>query len=167
MRRVIVITILLLLSFLLQTTVFSLHDLTGPAPNLTLILTMSFGIMRGRKEGLLTGFFSGLLYDLFFGTYLGIYAFIMMTIGYLNGRFHKKYLMEDISLPVIIIIFDQLVLDMIIFIGNFLLRNRTNLGYLFLHQMLPQLLYDVLLTVLVYRIYLRINRHLRRKAAES
>ena len=157
MRRVAVLTILLILSFLLQTTVFSLHDLTGPAPNLTLILTMSFGIMRGRKEGLLTGFFSGLLYDLFFGSYLGIYAFVYM----------KKYLMEDISLPVLIIIVDQLVLDMITFIGNFLLRNRVNLGYMFVHHMLPQLLYDVLLTVLVYRIYLRINRHLRRKAAES
>ncbi len=167
MRRIITISVLLILSFLLQTTVFSLHDLTGNAPNLTLILTMSFGIMRGRREGMLTGFFSGLLYDLFFGSYLGIYAFIYMTIGYLNGRFHQKYLMEDISLPVFIIIVDQLVLDLIIYIGNFLLRNRVNLGYFFVHRMMPQLLYDVLITVIVYRIYLRINRHLRRKAAQS
>ncbi len=167
MRRIITIACLLIVSFLLQTTVFSLHDLAGSAPNLTLILTMSFGIMRGRREGLLTGFFSGLLYDLFFGSYLGIYAFIYMTIGYLNGRFHQKYLMEDISLPVFIIIVDQLFLDMIIFVGNFLLRNRVNLGYYFLHQMMPQLLYDVLITVIVYRVLLRINRYLRRKAAES
>ena len=166
MRRIITISCLLILSFLLQTTVFSLHDLTGTAPNLTLILTMSFGIMRGRREGMLTGFFSGLLYDLFFGSYLGIYAFIYMTIGYLNGRFHQKYLMEDISLPVFIIIVDQLVLDLIIYIGNFLLRNRVNLGYFFVHKMMPQLLYDVLITVIVYRIYLRINRRLRRKAAQ-
>ena len=166
MRRIITISCLLILSFLLQTTVFSLHDLTGTAPNLTLILTMSFGIMRGRREGMLTGFFSGLLYDLFFGSYLGIYAFIYMTIGYLNGRFHQKYLMEDISLPVFIIIVDQLVLDLIIYIGNFLLRNRVNLGYFFVHKMMPQVLYDVLITVIVYRIYLRINRRLRRKAAQ-
>ncbi len=167
MRRILIVTVLLVLSFLLQTTVFSLHDLCGTAPNLTLILTMSFGIMRGRKEGMLTGFFSGLLYDLFFGSYLGIYAFIYMVIGYLNGRFHKKYLMEDVSLPVVIILLDQLALDLIIYIANFLLRNRTNFGYLFIHQILPQLLYDMLITVIVYRVYLRINRFLRRKAAEA
>ncbi len=167
MRRFLVISVLLILSFLLQTTVFSLHDVTGSAPNLTLILTMSFGIMRGRREGMLTGFFSGLLYDLFFGSYLGIYAFIYMTIGYLNGLFHQKYLMEDISLPVFIIIVDQLFLDLVIFIGNFLLRNRTDLGYFFLHRMIPQLLYDVLITVIIYRVLLRINRYLRRKAAQE
>ena len=165
MRRVITLTILLILSFLLQTTVFTLHDVTGTSPNLMLILTMSFGIMRGRREGMLTGFFSGLLYDLFYGTWLGVYAFLYMVIGYINGTFHKNYLMEDVGLPVFIIIVDQLILDMVIYISAFLLRNRVNLGYFFVHPMLPQLLFVVLITVLIYRLYLRINRALRRKAA--
>jgi len=127
---------------------------------------MSFGIMRGRREGMLTGFFSGLLYDLFYGSWLGIYAFVYMLIGYVNGLFHKNYLMEDVGLPVFIIIIDQLFLDMVIYISGFVLRNRVDLGYYFSHRMLPQLLYDVLITVLVYRLYLRINRALRRKAAQ-
>ncbi len=165
MRRVITLTILLILSFLLQTTVFSLHDITSASPNLMLILTMSFGIMRGRREGMLTGFFSGLLYDLFFGSWLGLYAFFYMCIGYVNGTFHKNYLMEDVGLPVFIIILDQLFLDLVVFTGNFLLRNRLDLGFYFVHRMLPQLLYDVLITVLVYRLYLRINRRIKRKAA--
>ena len=165
MRRVLTLTILLILSFLLQTTVFSLHDVTSVSPNLMLILTMSFGIMRGRREGMLTGFFSGLLFDLLFGTWLGLYAFVYMCIGYVNGTFHKNYLMEDVGLPVFIIILDQLFLDLVIFISSFLLRNRVNLGFFFVHRMLPQLLYDALITVLVYRLYLRINRHMKRKAA--
>ena len=163
MRRVITLTILLILSFLLQTTVFSLHDITSASPNLMLILTMSFGIMRGRREGMLTGFFSGLLYDLFYGSLLGPYTFLYMLIGYQNGMFHKKYLMEDISLPVLIITIDQFIFDLLVFIIGFMLRNRTGFGHYFMHQILPQILYDVLITVLIYRIYVRINRWLKGK----
>ena len=163
MRRVITLTILILLSFVLQTTVFSMHDLTGSAPNLLLILTMSFGIMRGRREGMLTGFFSGLLYDLFYGSLLGPYTFLYMLIGYQNGMFHKKYLMEDISLPVLIITIDQFIFDLLVYIIGFMLRNRTGFGNYFMHQILPQILYDVLITVLIYRIYVRINRWLKGK----
>ena len=165
MRRILTLTILILLCLTLQSTLFSFHDLAGNVPNLLLILTMSFGIMRGRKEGLLTGFFSGLFYDILFGTYLGPYAFLYMMIGYFNGKFHRKYLMEDISLPVLIIAFDQLVFDLMVYIVTFLMRNRTQLGYFFIHRMLPHILFDILITVLIYRILLSINRALRRKAA--
>ena len=165
MRRILVLTILILLCFVLQTTLFTFHTVTGVAPNLLLILTMSFGIMRGRKEGMLTGFFSGIIYDAMYGIYLGPYAFLYMIIGYLNGKFHKKYLMEDISLPVMIIVVDQFVFDFAVYIITFLLRNRTNFGFFLLHQMIPRALYDILITVLVYRIFLRINRSLKRKAS--
>ena len=164
MRRILTLTILILLCFVLQTTLFTFHNVTGVAPNLLLILTMSFGIMRGRKEGMLTGFFSGLICDAMYGIYMGPYAFLYMLIGYINGKFHRKYLMEDISLPVMIIVIDQFVFDIVIYIITFLLRNRTNLGFFILHQMLPRALYDILITVLVYRLFLRINRSLRRKA---
>ena len=59
MRRVIVIAVLIIISFVLQTTLFNYHDVVGVAPDLLLVITMSFGIMRGRREGLLTGFFCG------------------------------------------------------------------------------------------------------------
>ena len=164
MRRILTLTILILLCLTLQTTLFPFHDLFGNEPNLLLVLTMSFGIMRGRKEGMLTGFFSGLFYDILYGAYLGPYAFLYMVIGYLNGKFHRKFLMEDISLPVLIIALDQFIFDLAVFIIAFLLRNRTQLGFFFLHRMLPHMLYDILITVLVYRILLSINRFLRRKA---
>ena len=102
MRRVLTIFVLILISFLLQSALFSFQNITGYAPNLMLILTMSFGIMRGRREGLLTGFVCGFLYDVFFGNGLiGPYMLIFMFIGYFNGSFHKDFLMEDILLPLL------------------------------------------------------------------
>lgn len=164
MRRVIVLFFLIIITFLIQTTLFSFHDVTGIAPNLLLILTMSFGIMRGRREGLLVGFFSGLLFDFFYSSLVGPYAFIFMIIGYVNGFFHKTFLMEDVLLPVVIISIDQLILDFMIYVGSFLLRNRTDLKFYFIHIILPQVLYTALVTVIIYRFYVMINRYLKKKA---
>ena len=111
MRRVIVITLLILISFLIQSTIYSYHYLNCIAPNMMLILTMSFGLMRGRREGLLTGFFCGFLYDLAFNNILGPYMLLYMIIGYMNGAFHKDFIMEDIFMPVVIISIDEFIFN--------------------------------------------------------
>ena len=109
MRRVLIIFFLIIISFLLQSVLFSFQNISGTVPNLLLILTMSFGIMRGRREGLLTGFVCGFLYDIFFSSLIGPYMFLFMIIGYLNGSFHKEFLMEDVMMPVFIITVDEFV----------------------------------------------------------
>ena len=167
MRRIISIFILIILSFLLQSVLFSFQNVRVIAPNLLLILTMSFGIMRGRREGMLTGFFCGFLYDIFFGTLIGPYMFLFMIIGYLNGAFHKEFLMEDVMMPVIIIIVDELFFNFVIYIATFLLRNRTNLFFYLTHVMLPQMLFTALATIIIYRFYVWINKYLKKKVEEN
>ncbi len=167
MRRIITIFFLIIISFLLQSALFSLCNLQGTAPNLLLILTMSFGIMRGRREGMLTGFFCGFLYDVFFSSLIGPYMFLFMIIGYLNGSFHKDFLMEDVMLPVFIITVDEFVFCFVEYVTGFLLRNRTNIGFYFVHVFLPHILYTIVATIIVYRIYVVINKLLKKKVKEN
>ena len=167
MRRAITIFLLIIISFLLQSAVFSYHNVMGAAPNLMLILTMSFGIMRGRREGLLVGVLSGFLYDMYFGSLIGPYMLLFMFIGYLNGAFHKDFLMEDVMLPVFIIAIDEFVFNFVVFIASFLLRNRTDLGFYFTHVFLPQIFYTVLATIVIYRFYVWLNKFLKKKVKEN
>ena len=167
MRRIITISILIIISFLLQSTLLSVLTLKGMAPNLMLILTMSFGIMRGRREGMLTGFFCGLLYDVYFANLLGPYMLLFLIIGYTNGFFHKEFLMEDIMLPVFIIMVDDFVFCFIQYVFLFLLRNKTNIGFYIVHIFLPQILFTVIATVIVYRLYVVINKLLKKKVKEN
>lgn len=167
MRRVITIFVLIIVSFLFQSVIFSYHNLIGAAPNLLLILTMSFGIMRGRREGLLVGVLSGFLYDMYFGSLIGPYMLLFMFIGYLNGAFHKDFLMEDVMLPVFIIAIDEFVFNFVVFIASFLLRNRTDLGFYFTHVFLPQIFYTVLATIVIYRFYVWLNKFLKKKVKEN
>ena len=80
MKRFIVSAILIIICFLLQTTVFKGLAFGGIVPNLLVIITSAFGFMRGEKTGLVIGFFCGLLADIFFGNVLGLNAMIYMYI---------------------------------------------------------------------------------------
>ena len=81
MRRKITVFIIIAVCFLLQTTLFQALSFASISPNLLIIVTASFGFMRGKKEGLWIGFFSGLLLDIFSGSILGCYALLYMYMG--------------------------------------------------------------------------------------
>ena len=76
MKRAITVGILIFVCFLLQSSVFTRLELGGITPNLLIVLTASFGFMRGEKSGLIIGFICGLLMDIFFAEYMGLYALV-------------------------------------------------------------------------------------------
>lgn len=167
MRRVIALGALIIVNFSLQSTIFGFHDINNITPNLLLILTMSFGLMRGRKEGLLVGFFSGFLMDVFFSSVLGPYMFLYMIIGYVNGFFHKNYMIEDVLLPLLVIVVDEFVFNMAIYFVFFFLHNQLNFGLYVRKIILPETLCTTLLTIIIYKLYVVINRHLKAKADQA
>ncbi len=161
MKRSITIGFIIIICFILQSTLFQYLALAGIVPNLLLIVTMSFGLMRGRREGMLVGFFSGLLIDVFFCQVLGPYAFIYMTMGYINGFFHRIYYVEDVLLPMITIAVNDFIFNLIIYIIFFLLRNRLDFGEYLVNIILPEMLYTMIVTLFFYKLLVRINKRLK------
>lgn len=160
MRRKVTVFIIITVCFLLQTTLFSALAFASITPNLLIIIVSAFGFMRGKKEGLFIGFFCGLLLDLFGGSVLGFYALLYMYIGYLNGRFRKLFYPEDIKLPMLLIAGSDFICNMFIYIILFFFRNRYDFNYYFLHLMLPELVYTMVVTIFLYFIILKINQRL-------
>lgn len=166
MKRCIIIGIIIITCFLCQSTIFHFFELSGVVPNLLLIVTMSFGLMRGRREGLLVGFFSGLLVDIFFGNVLGPYAFIYMTLGYVNGFFHRIYYVEDVLLPMAMITLNDLFYNIIVYVMFFLLHNKLEFPRYFVNVILPEMIYTILVTLFFYKLLAKINMRLK-KAKEA
>ncbi len=165
MRRVITLALLIIINFILQSTLFGFHNIGSISPNLMLILTMSFGLMRGRKEGMLVGFFCGFLADCMFSSVLGPYMLVYMFIGYANGTFHKSYLIEDALLPLMVIVLDEFVFNFSIYFVFFLLKNHLNFGDYLFNIILPETISTALLTIILYKVYVYINKRLKEKAA--
>lgn len=162
MKRFFTIALLILGCFLLQTTVFQTLALADVVPNLLLILTVAFGYMRGEKEGLFIGFCCGLLTDCIFGDVVGLYALIYMVVGYLNGFVNKIYYSDDIIIPVALVAASDFVYDFFYYVFEFLLRSRLNFFFYLRRIMLPELIYTVLVSVVLYKLLHMINSWLEK-----
>lgn len=160
MLKKVIMTLLVFIFYLLQCTLFKTLSLGSVSPNLLLILTFCAGFMGGRKMGMYVGILSGLILDLFYGDVLGFNTFLLLYIGYVNGMFNKMFYDEVITLPLALLVGSQLSYSIIYYVFNFLLRNRLDIGYYFIHIMLPELAYTVIISVLIYRLLLRLNRKL-------
>ena len=160
MKRFFISVLLIIICFLFQTTVFKGIAFGGIVPNLLIILTASFGFMRGERTGLIIGFFCGFLADIFFGNVLGLNAMIYMYIGYANGKFNRIFFPEDIKLPLCLILVSDLSYGFLYYITLFLMRGRFHIGYYFLHVILPEMVYTILITLLLYPLVLWINKKL-------
>ena len=95
MKRKVITFFIILISFLLQSTLFVKLKFGAVSPNLMLVVTSSFGFMRGRKSGIAVGAISGLLVDIFWGQLLGFHTLLYTVIGYLNGSFERLFYDED------------------------------------------------------------------------
>ncbi len=159
MRRQIITAVLIILTFVIQTSLLPMFSLPG-VPNLLLILTVSMGFMRGRQAGILTGFFSGLLLDIFFTNLFGFSALVFMYAGFLTGGLYNVFFDEDIKLPMLFAGTADLAYHLLFFLADFALHRRLDFQVYLRSVILPEMIATVIFTILFYRIYYVVNRRL-------
>mgnify|MGYP003496134817 CR=1 FL=1 len=158
MKKNITMAMLVIFCFLFQNTVFNALSFGDIGPNLLIIVTAVFGFMHGKKSGLLVGFFSGLLMDVFFGNVLGFYALIYMYIGFANGFFRKIFFRDDIKLPLVLILSSDIAYSILVFLLLFVLRSRFHFSFYFLHVIIPEAVYTILVSMALYPFILWLSK---------
>lgn len=166
-KRAAVTGVILLAAYLLQCTVFPSLELAGIKPNLLVIVTASYGFMRGSREGMLVGFFAGLFLDIQFGDMIGFYALIYLLTGYVNGLFQQMYFDEDIKLPMFLIMGSEFIYGLVIYVLKFMLRSDFNFLYYLNRIILPELIYTVVITIFLYPLILYVNHRLEAEEKRS
>lgn len=160
MLRKFVLGVSIIVFYILQCTLFKTIALASVSPNLLIILTFAAGFLRGKKEGMYVGFFAGLILDLFYGKVIGFNALLYMYIGYINGFFNMVFYDDDVTMPIGLVCVSDFIYNFVFYIFSFLLRNRLNFVYYLIHIILPEMVYTVVITLLIYRIILKVNRKL-------
>ncbi len=166
-RRIIVTAAVILAAYLLQTAIFPAFEIAGIKPNLMLIVTAAFGFMRGPREGMLIGFASGLAVDIQSGDMIGFYALIYLTAGYVNGIFEQIYFDEDIKLPLLLIGGTDLLYGCAVYFFTFLLRSDFRFLYYLNRIIIPETIYTIVITLIVYPLLLYVNRRLEEEEKRS
>ena len=162
MKRFLTSAFLLVTFFVLQGTLFQTLNFANTSPNLLIILIVSLALMKGEETGVILGFFAGILTDIFTGSAIGLYALIYMYLGYANGSFHRIFFPEDVKLPMIMIIVSDIFYGILVYILLFLLRGKTDFSYYFTNVILPEAIYTIVVTILLYPLILWINKMLEK-----
>lgn len=153
MIRCIVVLIEIVVSYLLQSSVFSYFELAGVVPDILLILVVSTAYFKGQNAGILTGFFAGLLMDFCIGDVIGIFAIFYMIIGFLNGYACKIFDKDDYLLPLGMVAVSEFVYGFFYYVSEVLLRGNLNFGHYLTRIILPRVVYTTFAAILFYKLF--------------
>ena len=167
MVRKLIEILMSILCFVLQITLFKRLEIASVSPNLLIVLVASLGFMKGKREGLILGFISGFIVDLYFSPVLGIYALLYMIIGYLNGFFKNEFFPDDIKLPMLLIAMSDFALNCLTYVIFFAFRGDLNFGYYLVNLVIPELVYTMLVSIVLYLLILKINQGIERYEKKS
>ncbi|TVY11905.1 rod shape-determining protein MreD [Paenibacillus cremeus] len=138
------------------------------APHFILVIVMFIGLYINRHTALMYGLIFGMLQDfIYYSPMMGPISFGMGLTGYLAGLMIGR-LYSSIFVSMLVIALGNLFYELIIF-GLYQLFKLThsNLEWLFLHQMLPSMLINLLFALAVYVPLRKMFESLPQKLAEA
>jgi len=83
------IALIVLAAVIVQVSFFSFLSFFGAAPNVVPVVVVSLGLLGGGVVGAVCGFAAGLLLDSVLLQTLGVSSLVLLSIGYLAGRYRE------------------------------------------------------------------------------
>jgi len=159
--------LVVLLLFLLQTTVMPYFSVGKAIPNLLVMITGIYAILRGERDGIYTGFACGVLLDSFYMNVVGIHALIYLYIGYVCGLAHSRYEEQDVRMPLAVIVLGDLAALMLEYLLFYVLRGNFCFRFYLRKIVLPEVLYTLAFAVIVFPLLVILERRFVSAPAET
>jgi rod shape-determining protein MreD len=90
---------IVLAAVLLQVTFFSYLSIFGTSPDFVVVVTAVVGLLGGALIGAVTGFVAGLLLDVSLLETLGVSSLVLLSVGYLAGRYRENFEIDSLFAP--------------------------------------------------------------------
>jgi rod shape-determining protein MreD len=148
--------ILILISFILQSTIFQFVKIFDVVPNISLILLVIFAVQFGEYYGGLLGIFIGILTDVMYVGFFGINTFIYFVIGYILGRFKDNVYKEDYLTYYTAVGIMTLLYNALFYIIIFFLQIETNSIVNMIKPVTVEIILNLILTYPLLRIEFKI-----------
>lgn len=167
MKRGGFIALVLIANLVLLSTLLQHIRILGVIPNTTMILVVSYALLRGSVGGAVVGLAAGLLQDVFFGSSIGYYALFYMVAGYISGKSHKNFYRENYLLPMLLSAAFTALFGVAVYVTSFLFRGRYNPFPYLIGTILPETVYTAVLSLVFYRLLFALNDFLERGEAHK
>jgi rod shape-determining protein MreD len=154
-RRVLLLSAVILSALLLQTTVFSEINLLGAKPELMYLITIAFAMLEGPASGAITGFVGGMAQDFLLDAPKGITALTLTLLGYAIGMARQYIVSPSPVLPVVLVALGTFAGVLFYGVVSFLLGQLDSTWIYLLRVAVLSAIYNAILTPLVFPIMRR------------
>ena len=157
-RSAIRIALLIVISVLLQVSFFSYLSFFGTTPDIMPLVVISLGLLGGAMVGAVCGFVTGLLLDSALLQTLGVSSLVLLTVGYMAGRYREGTEISNSLVPPLVIGALTTAAAAGFSAIELMLGVRTPVSLLVLREIVVQGLLAVLFAIPFYPLVRRILR---------
>ena len=149
--------IVLLISYILETTLLASINFFGAAPKLVLVIIICYSMVCGKEKGAVIGIISGLFVDIFsngaFGINILLYTYSAAIAGALSDRVFGKNAITSVVITFIV----SFVYGTIFAFAMYILKIDRNMIYLIFAYFLPMSVYNAILSFFMYLLVENMN----------
>ena len=153
---ILILAVVVLLNFILQSTIFPYMAIFGVVPNTALLIVMFISLLKGKYYGGFIGIIVGLLQDIIFSSVIGINSFIYFFAGYLTGMAENKLSRDNMFIPILFSLIGTIYYNFTYYTFMFFLSENIPFLSFSKYIMLIEMLYNIVLAIPIYLVLSKI-----------
>lgn len=161
--RILVTALLILGTFIAQTSLVDVVAVFSIRPNLLMTFTVILGIMGGPVRGGWTGLWVGVLMDMLSGRVFGMYAILGLLVGIIAGFFQDSIFLENALSAIFLTFCFVLGYEIVFFVINYVLWGQTHIWQAIWQYALPTAVYSAVFAGIFYRPLFKLEKWLTRR----
>lgn len=154
MKKIILMSTLLILVFIFQTSFVGFLNFLNVVPNFSLILLIIFAMLSDGLTGGMLGILTGIVYDIMIYDIFGVYTLIYFFIGALIGNISDDMLRENYLVYSAATGISTIVMHFLLYLILFFLRYRVQTAVSIFSGILFETAINAVLVVFVLKIVL-------------
>jgi len=159
-----VITAILLVNIIIQSTLFSFLQIMGTQPDTLIMLVTGFSLLDSSGIGIIAGLAGGLIQDIMYGGPLGLNAVQYMIIAYLIGLLRDKIFVGKVFVPAVAAFCSTIIRGLMMMGYLYFTRSEIPMSYGFTLVILPEAVYTaVLMPVVFYFLSILFSKRFMKK----
>lgn len=152
--------LVIVINFILQSTIFQAIKINGISANYTLILVIIITIIYGLKSGLYTAIVAGLFVDVYLSMAIGINLFILVIISVLISFIGRPLFTGNKLTLVFMTAISTVIYHLMYFFFMYFLDKGIGFSRVMVHIVPFELIFNSIVCVAVYQVTINwIERH--------
>ena len=146
----IVLILVALIIYYLQSNFFTWFNIAGVMPNLFIIFVLFIGLFASRTLGTIYGVAIGVFLDLLLGLQIGINAVALGLVGFLAGVFDKNFSKDSRMTIMIMVLGSTFLAEALNYLLNYMFLSINVEIVNFIIILVIEIVYYLILTIILY-----------------